>query len=158
MKPADGPQLRDIHLPPAPGWWPLAPAWWILLAIVFVLAALVGYLFHRRRVRRRRVERIVAELDAIQARLQVDADTQAFATGVSQLLRRVARRFDAGSVSQGGAAWRERLQVLAPDVDVAPLAWLDEALYRPTTAAATAPVADAARQWLRKVLWKTPHA
>ncbi|MBP6325901.1 MAG: DUF4381 domain-containing protein, partial [Dokdonella sp.] len=25
---ADGPQLRDIHLPPDPSWWPPAPGWW----------------------------------------------------------------------------------------------------------------------------------
>ncbi len=35
MNPAQHPlleQLRDIHLPPAPGWWPPAPGWWLLAA------------------------------------------------------------------------------------------------------------------------------
>ena len=31
-------ELRDIHLPADPGYWPLAPGWWILIVIVLILA------------------------------------------------------------------------------------------------------------------------
>jgi hypothetical protein len=46
-------QLRDIHLPPEPGWWPPAPGWWLLTLLA--LAAL-GYLLlkaHEALLRRR---------------------------------------------------------------------------------------------------------
>ena len=33
-------QLRDIHEPAAPGFWPLSFSWWVLFSVVFVL--LVG--------------------------------------------------------------------------------------------------------------------
>ena len=41
MNAPSGPDLRDIHLPPAPSWWPPAPGWW-LLAIVLLIAIAVG--------------------------------------------------------------------------------------------------------------------
>lgn len=56
--------LRDIHLAPAPSWWPPAPGWWILAA----LAALLGvWMLHRWFVlvrHRRAVRRRLALLDA----------------------------------------------------------------------------------------------
>ncbi len=44
-------QLRDIHLPEAPGWWPPAPGWWLLALLV---AAAVVWAVLRLRDRRRR--------------------------------------------------------------------------------------------------------
>ena len=32
-------QLRDIHLPADPGWWPPAPGWWLLAAVLVALLA-----------------------------------------------------------------------------------------------------------------------
>ena len=29
-------QLRDVHLPLEPGWWPPAPGWWILICLCIV--------------------------------------------------------------------------------------------------------------------------
>lgn len=42
---ADDPlqQLRDIHLPADPSWWPPAPGWWLLALLA--LAALTGALW-----------------------------------------------------------------------------------------------------------------
>ncbi len=37
-------QLRDIHMPVEPGWWPPAPGWWVLA--ILVLAA-IGILIWR---------------------------------------------------------------------------------------------------------------
>jgi len=43
-------QLRDIHLPAPPGWWPPAPGWWLLAAVVLgVLAWAILRLRDRRR-------------------------------------------------------------------------------------------------------------
>ncbi len=46
-------QLRDIHLPDAPGWWPPAPGWWLLAALLLAGLAWLGWrlIRHRRRGR-----------------------------------------------------------------------------------------------------------
>ena len=47
--------LRDIHLPPPPGWWPPAPGWWLLAGLVVILT--IALVFLRRRSRRLRYRR-----------------------------------------------------------------------------------------------------
>jgi hypothetical protein len=45
-------QLRDIHLPDPPGWWPPAPGWW--LVALLLMAALVWLIRRARSAQRRR--------------------------------------------------------------------------------------------------------
>jgi hypothetical protein len=53
MQPNPLEQLRDIHLPPDPGWWPPAIGWWLLaLVIAFVCAAGIRAIYEYRRRRR----------------------------------------------------------------------------------------------------------
>ena len=44
-------KLRDIHLPPEPGWWPPAPGWWL---VALLLAAALTWLVWRLAARWRR--------------------------------------------------------------------------------------------------------
>lgn len=91
--------LRDIHQPPAPGWWPPAPGWWLLAALL--LAALAfGIWVAKRRVRRRRA--IAALFDDTVARA---ASAPARVAAVSELLRRAARRRDPGADRLQDEAW-----------------------------------------------------
>ncbi len=58
-------QLRDLHLPTEPVWWPPAPGWWILAALlVAALALLIRELAarHRRRAPFRAARSLYAEL------------------------------------------------------------------------------------------------
>jgi len=41
--------LRDIHLPPPPGWWPPAPGWWLLAGLAVILGILLILLWRRTR-------------------------------------------------------------------------------------------------------------
>jgi Domain of unknown function (DUF4381) len=149
---AEGPVLRDIHLPPAPSWWPPAPGWW-LLAVFALLLASAGVVWWRRAHRRRHAHaRILAEVDALAAQHAAAPDPQALAAGLHQLLRRIARRQDPHAAQRRGDAWREtlaRVPVDAPTLDR--LLALEPAIYRPQPYD-TSLALDAARRWLRAAL------
>lgn len=119
MNPAAGPELRDIHLPPAPGWWPPAPGWW-LLALVVLVAVL--FLLRRlwRSVRHRRwLARVQAELARIadaHARGRAALDT---AADVSHLLRRASLRIAPTAAALSGDAWLDFLDARWPPAEAA---------------------------------------
>jgi hypothetical protein len=150
MSGPDGPTLRDIHLPPPPAWWPPAPGWWLLAALVLLGLAAALLLWRRARGRRRYRARVLAEIDALAARH--DGDAQALATGLHQLLRRVARKHDPAAARQRGEDWRAALARVPVDADTLEhLLALETAMYRPhpyDTRAAQ----EAVRRWLDAAL------
>ncbi|MEO8011905.1 MAG: DUF4381 domain-containing protein, partial [Dokdonella sp.] len=101
----DGPELRDIHLPPDPGWWPPAPGWWLLALIVVVLAAIVLRRLQRVWRARRWQREIMSELDRIAALHAEHADPVRLAADLSALLRRATLLIDALAAALRGEAW-----------------------------------------------------
>ncbi len=91
--------LRDIHQPPAPGWWPPAPGWWLVAALIAAALAFIVVMM-KRRARRRRA--IAALFDQTVAQAM---DAPARVAAVSELLRRAARRRDAGADRLRDEAW-----------------------------------------------------
>ena len=157
--PPSGPELRDIHLPPPPSWWPPAPGWW-LLGVVLLGLLLVGIWWWRghRRARRQR-GLIQRELDHLVLQYQRDGDTAALASGLQQLLRRVARQHDARATRQRGDAWRQTLARVPVDAaTLQHLQALDSHIYQPVGTFDHAAAIVAVRQWLRRALkpsaWK----
>lgn len=114
MNPASGPELRDIHLPPAPGWWPPAPGWW-LLAFALLIALAFGLRWLRRRERQRRWRRRVrAELERIVATHADSADALRVATELSRLLRRASLLLDPRAAALRGEEWLAFLDARLP--------------------------------------------
>ena len=91
--------LRDIHQPPAPGWWPPAPGWWLLAALVLMAAAWFGWRAWRRRQRRRALVRL---FDDTVAQARAPAEQVA---AMSELLRRAARTVDPRADTLLGDDW-----------------------------------------------------
>lgn len=142
-----GPVLRDIHLPPAPGWWPPAPGWWVLAGLLVLLLGLLARRWWQAHQRARRRRALLAMLDAVVA--GHGGSPQALAAGLHDLLRRAARRQDAGAVTQRGVAWRATLaRVPVPQTTIDRLMQLDDAMYRPEGAIDTNAMASAMRAWL----------
>lgn len=103
MNPATGPALRDIHLPPPPGWWPPAPGWW-LLGLAIILCCIVAFrqLYKLQRISRTR-KAVLAELDRCIA--AAGADPAALAAALSQFLRRMALRDRPAAAALADERW-----------------------------------------------------
>jgi hypothetical protein len=98
--------LRDVHAPPFPDFWPPAPGWWVAAVLLAGLLVLVSvHLYRRYRVRRLR-RQVLSSLDTLVAGYSTEAAV-GFVTEVSMLLRRVAlRRFPRRQVAAlFGADW-----------------------------------------------------
>lgn len=86
-------QLRDIHLPADPSWWPPAPGWWLLLLVVI---ALIGYLSAqainawRRRAPIRTARRLLAQAE--KAHQAGDLSAIDYSHEINALLKRVLVR------------------------------------------------------------------
>lgn len=106
----DGPQLRDIHLPAPPGFWPPAPGWWLLAALVLVCVLAAMWKLRQLQRRRRRHRAVLADLQRVRADWLRHGDAQRYAADVSAFLRRVARVRDPASVALDGAAWMDHLR------------------------------------------------
>ncbi len=83
--------LRDIHLPPAPGWWPPALGWWCVLGLlVLMVAGWVLWQRHKGRVRRSAITLARQELLAIQAHYTREQDAKSAIQAASVLVRRLS--------------------------------------------------------------------
>jgi len=84
-------QLRDLHLPPDPSWFPPAPGWWAVAALA--LAALAILARQRLVARRRRAPFRAASIELAALRADADAGRATpidFAHGANAILKRVA--------------------------------------------------------------------
>ena len=100
--------LRDIHVPPAPPFWPPAPGWWLLFASLLVVV-LATWAWHARRERRRR--QLEALFDGAVARASTPSQAVA---AMSEALRRAARRSDPRADRMQGAEWLALLAACLP--------------------------------------------
>lgn len=103
MSAATALQLRDVHLPAAPGWWPLPPGWWLVIGGC-VLVALLAWAWRARRHRlRRRWQQHFATALAAAATPAEEVATMA------ELLRRAARLRKPGAELLQGTEWLQFL-------------------------------------------------
>ena len=147
---ATGPNLRDIHLPAEPSWWPAAPGWWLLAALVLALIVVAGWAWRRHRHMRGRERQILNELDHLVRQHREDGSPDGLLRDLHQLLRRVARRHDPQATRQRGEAWRQTLARVPVDTaTLERLRALDELIYQPPAAREDEMTIAAVRTWLR---------
>ena len=148
--PASGPDLRDIHLPAEPSWWPPAPGWWMVMLVLLGIFLVAIWYWRRQRRNRQQRRGILLELDRLAEQHRKDGDQAALISGMHQLLRRMARRHDVLATQQRGDAWRQTLTRVSVDaVTLERLLALDELIYRPPAAFDEAASIAAVRCWLQ---------
>ena len=112
---ADDPlaQLRGLHLPAEPGWWPPAIGWWALLvATLLLLIIVVRWMYQRWRANRWRK---MARLELKNIKIDSIDDPQKTIAAYSILLRRVALALDSREnvAALSGNKWLEHLDAMS---------------------------------------------
>lgn len=147
-------QLRDIHLPAEPGWWPPAPGWWVVATLSLALLVWLGRIALRHYRLHRQRQRILAMLDAL---TQPGGEVSPAAIAeISMLLRRLAlARFPRQQVAAlTGAEWLRFLDRTGGGgrFSHGPGQVLASGPYRPTLPADVdvAALSTLVREWIKK--------
>ncbi|MEO8743340.1 MAG: DUF4381 family protein [Lysobacteraceae bacterium] len=96
------PGLRDIHLPPPPGWWPPAPGWWALAVVLLIVVSWTVRRMLRLRSRRRRIRNALHAYDVALANA---GGASARIAAASEALRRAAKWREPSAALLEGDAW-----------------------------------------------------
>ena len=109
--------LRDIHIPAEPSWWPLAPGWWILL-LISLLTIVIMTLFIKSRKKTTQqfsgidVAAYQHDFASIQQAYIENKNSLWFVQQSSMLLRKISINAQPESNRLTGTAWLERLNAL----------------------------------------------
>ena len=155
--------LRDIHLPAAPPFWPPAPGWWLLAALLLALLAVFALRLWRRWRLQAQRRRVLDAVDALAARLSSERSTEAL-TGLSVLLRQMAlARYPRREVAVlTGAAWLRFLDETGGEgrFTEGPGRWLASAPYQRALPARLdlAGLVGAVHEWVERNSANPPEA
>lgn len=105
-------QLKDIHLPADPSWWPPAPGWWLLLVAALIAALWCARKLRQAIQRRRPIWEARKLYQALHDRYRAgQIEAPAYLHEVNELLKRlfVHGLHDTPSRKANDIVWLERL-------------------------------------------------
>ena len=114
MPPDLAQQLRDIHEPAIPGFWPLTVSWWVVFGFVLALVVVVLVWYVRRRYRLAPYKRIrYSAKELTQQRETGVIDGLTYASGINLLFKELLLDIEdrKESTTAFGASWQELLAV-----------------------------------------------
>ena len=80
--------LKDIHLPPTPGWWPPAPGWWLTTFLMLTLIGFSLYKLRQRQLRHRPIKLALLELAQLDFKTEDPEQQRHILQELSALVRR----------------------------------------------------------------------
>lgn len=98
--------IRDIHLPPIPGWWPVAPAWWLALFILLTIIFVGIWLF--KKIKHKSTQQLaMKKFLVIKSRYANDQNKTVLLQQISVLLRRICMSYSSRQTIAGliGKQW-----------------------------------------------------
>ncbi|WP_454784912.1 DUF4381 domain-containing protein [Legionella sp. WA2024007413] len=112
-------QLKDIHLPPPIGWWPMAPGWYILIGLSLFLAMILAYVIYKKHLNALAKKQALLLLNNYQHQYDQEQNGAETSAHISQLLRRVALVYYPREqvASLHGEEWLKFLNETSKDVD-----------------------------------------
>ena len=139
-------QLRDIHLPATPSWWPPQPGWWVI-AIALLAAGL--WLLLRPPAWKREALLRLRSAEQVYARA---GDSARLLAEVSMLLRSCALLLKGRGQAAGltGEAWLECLRELGRGVCPAPEAALLQGPYKKNVDLDAGAFTGSVAEWIRR--------
>lgn len=144
-------QLRDVHLPQAPGIWPLAWGFWLMLAGVLLLLIL-GYRYRHIYRKWQQKQQFLAELAQLQRDYHNGLDAPKTLNHLALLLKQVALYYYPREqvASLHGEAWLQFLQDECPKNDGSQLTeFFTVFLYQAEISSDLAPCFIFAKQWIK---------
>jgi len=84
-------QLKDVHLPKNPAWWPLAPGYYICGALLILILGILIYYIRRRKPIWVLKKQVNLELKLIEKKYLQDNNTSALQTNLVSLIKRIDR-------------------------------------------------------------------
>ena len=83
-------QLRDVHPPLEPGWWPPAPGWWLVAIICIIAVAYIVFSVWLAYRRRRPIRNARVMLDDLLTEYQSGRiDTLTYVNNANEILKRL---------------------------------------------------------------------
>lgn len=115
MDKAQGLQLRDIHLPADPGFWPLAPGWWLLIVLVLLVAYLLVKKLVKLRQKKHTIKLLQDKLSQLRENYNQHKSKHRLAAEISDLLKRFVRHVlhDSQATALSGIEWINYLNKLS---------------------------------------------
>jgi hypothetical protein len=143
--------LRDIHLPPDPGWWPPAPGYWLLAAVIILFVAVLLWRRYRQRRARSLRAAVRAEIERVGRTYADHKDDKRLLNELAELLRLTALVHHGAAVAGlSGDAWAQHLAATSPAPhDTRVWEWIALSRYQPDFSAPDPDkLFDQCRRWL----------
>jgi len=115
MDKTQGLQLRDIHLPADPGYWPLAPGWWLLIVLVLITVYFLVKKLNKMRQRKHTIQLLQSKLSQLRENYNQHKSKHRLAVEISDLLKRFVRHVlnDSQATALSGKEWINYLNKLS---------------------------------------------